>query len=159
MGILIFPDIQNAKITKIILVYTAMIKKLLLTVIVFASASDVVFAGLPFGSDANRHFYKDQEWIWNEQPARPALPAQQSDTHVAMATHGPRAGLAFTMPTHPPQAGLAFTMPTHPPQAGLAFTMPTHPPQAGLPFTMPTQPPHPRLAFPLPTQPPPTGLP
>ena len=76
MGILIFPDIQNAKITKIVLVYTAMIKKLLLTVIVFASVSDVVFAGLPFGSDANRHFYKDQEWIWNEQPARPALPAQ-----------------------------------------------------------------------------------
>ena len=61
-----------------------MIRKLLLTVIVFASASDVVLAGqnfamLPFGSDANRHFYKDQEWLWNDQK-QPARPAQQSDT-------------------------------------------------------------------------------
>ncbi len=98
--------------------YTTMIKKLLLTVIVFASASDVVLAGLPLGSDANRHFYKDQEWLWNDQE-QPARPAQRSDTRA----------FTFTMPTHPPQAGLAFTMPTHPPQAGLAFTTPTHPPQ------------------------------
>ena len=95
-----------------------MIKKLLLTVIVFASASDVVFAMMPFGSDARCHFYKDQEWLWNDQK-QPTRSVQQSDTRA----------FTFTMPTHPPQAGLAFTMPTHPPQAGLAFTMPTHPPQ------------------------------
>src|ERR1700736_4730720 len=107
MGILIFLDIQNAKITKTNPLYTAMIKKLLLTVIVFASASHVVLAGLPLGSDANRHFYKDQEWLWNEkeQPARPAQQANQSETRA----------FTFTMPIHPPQAGLAFTMPTHPP--------------------------------------------
>ena len=87
-----------------------MIRKLLLTVIVFASASDVVLAGqnsamLPFGSDANRHFYKDQELLWKDQE-QTARPAQQGDTRA----------YTFTMPTHPPQAGLAFTMPTHPPQ-------------------------------------------
>ena len=48
-----------------------MIKKLLLTVIVFASASDVVFAMMPFGSDARCHFYKDQEWLWNDQCGAP----------------------------------------------------------------------------------------
>jgi hypothetical protein len=165
MGILIFPDIQNAKIAKIIPPYTIMIRKLLLTVIVFASASDVVLAGqnfamLPFGSDANRHFYKDQEWLWNDQK-QPAQPAQQSDPRAftfTMPTHPPQVGLAFTMPTHPPQAGLAFTMPTHPPQAGLAFTMPTHPPQAELAFTMPTHPPQAGLAFTMPTHPPQAGL-
>src|SRR5580692_1750341 len=85
MGILIFHDIQNAKITKITVPNTAMIKKLLLTVIVFASASNVVLAGLPLGSDANRHFYKDQEWLWNEQE-QPARPAQQSDTRTFTST-------------------------------------------------------------------------
>src|SRR5271167_2063205 len=98
------------KSQKINRAYTIMIRKLLLTVIVFASASHVVladqnFAMLPFGSDANRHFYKDQEWLWNDQEQK-ARPAQQDDTGA----------FTFTMPTHPPQAGLAFTMPTHPPQ-------------------------------------------
>ena len=114
-----FPILGIATIEKTIPLYTIMIKKLLLTVIVCTSASNLVLAGqdlamLPLGNDAKSHFYKDQEWLWNTQE-QPPLPARQSDTYT----------ITFTMPTHPPQADLAFTMPTHPPQADLAFTMPT----------------------------------
>jgi hypothetical protein len=77
-----------------------MIKKLLLTVFVCASASGFLAgkatAMLPVGNDANRRFYKDQEWIWNTQE-QPVRSAAQSDNHK----------VSFTMPTHPPQSGIA----------------------------------------------------
>ena len=64
-----------------------MIRKLLLTVIVFASASDVVLAGqnfamLPFGSDANRHFYKDQNGFGMIRNSRCGQPSKVIPAHL-----------------------------------------------------------------------------
>ncbi len=171
MEIIIFPNFQNATMVKIILPYTIMIKKLLITIIVSIAASSGVLAGLPLGYHTNRHFYKDQDWLWNaqEQSAQPAqqnnaqaftsttptvvpetgsasaIPSHRTNTAVAFTM------LAFTMPTHRPEAELAFTMPTHRPEAELAFTMPTHRPEAELAFTMPTHRPEAELAFTMPT--------
>ena len=99
MGIVIFPDLQNATIAKISLPYTNMIKKLLITVVVSFAASGGLLAGLPLGNDANRHFYKDQEWLWNAQE-QPAQPAQQSATQTftsAPPTIGPETRPMFPL--------------------------------------------------------------
>jgi hypothetical protein len=96
----------------------------------------------PMGDNTHRHFYKDQEWIWQtgkshtEVNVRKDIPQQFSEVTALQAvlalTGALKASvtstpfLAFVMPTHPP-ATLAFVMPTHPP-ATLAFVMPTHPP-------------------------------
>src|SRR5246500_2304327 len=119
-----------------------MFKNILITATIYSLVSGSLFPGeasamLPVGNDADRHFYKDQEWIWNlqEQQSSSAKEAESRELTFTPPTHPPQVELAFTPPTHPPQVELAFTPPTHPPQEEMAFPPPTHPPQGKLGFT------------------------
>jgi hypothetical protein len=160
--------------------------KIISAMIVAGALSQMANAMGPTGDTSRRHFYKDQEWIWQTEKSQTevrvtkdipqkfseinawqavlaltgALSPSLASTPIlafGMPTHPPGT-LAFGMPTHPPGT-LAFGMPTHPPGT-LAFGMPTHPPGT-LAFGMPTHPPG-TLAFGMPTHPPVTsgfGLP
>ena len=153
-------------------------KTIISAIFVAGALSQIANAIGPTGDMSRRHFYKDQEWIWQTAKSHMEVnvpkdtpqqfrdvgtwqavlaltgalsPALTSTPVLAfgLPTHPP-AALAFGLPTHPP-AALAFGLPTHPP-ATLAFGLPTHPP-ATLAFGLPTHPPA-SLAFGLPTHPP-----
>jgi hypothetical protein len=149
-------------------------KTIISAIIVAGALSQMANAMAPAGDTSRRHFYKDQEWIWQTEKSKTAVSGTESSPQkfseinawqAALRLSGalsPSLGstpiLAFGLPTHPP-ANLAFGLPTHPP-ANLAFGLPTHPP-ANLAFGLPTHPPA-TLAFGLPTHPPATlafGLP
>jgi hypothetical protein len=141
-------------------------KTIISAIIVAGALSQMANAMAPAGDMSRRHFYKDQEWIWQTEKSKTAVSATDSSPHkfsdikawqaaltlsgALSASLGSTPILAFGLPTHPP-ANLAFGLPTHPP-AALAFGLPTHPP-ANLAFGLPTHPPA-SLAFGLPTHPP-----
>jgi hypothetical protein len=141
-------------------------KTIISAIIVAGALSQIANAMGPMGDNTHRHFYKDQEWIWQNGKSHTEVnlvkttPQQFSEVRAWQAvlaltgalnpTPTSTPVLAFGLPTHPP-AALAFGLPTHPPGA-LAFGLPTHPPGA-LAFGLPTHPPG-ALAFGLPTHPP-----
>jgi hypothetical protein len=101
-------------------------KKTISALVVAGILSQAANAMGPTGDLTHRHFYKDQEWIWNQEQSQPNA---QSKKDLDSNLNG--TPFTFVMPGHPP---LAFVMPGHPP---FAFVMPGHPPFA---FVMPDHP-------------------
>jgi len=116
-------------------------KAIISAIIVAGALSQMANAMGPTGDITHRHFYKDQEWIWQDQQNQPKAQAGQDSAKKVSLTEIWHAPLAFVMPNHP---SLAFVMPNHP---SLAFVMPNHP---SLAFVMPN---HPSLAFVMPNHP------
>ena len=153
---------------------TIVMKKMISAIIMAGALSQMANAMGPMGDSTHRHFYKDQEWIWQTEKSKTEVTRTEqraqkfSEINVwqaALALSGalnPSLGttpiLAFGLPTHPPTgSALAFGLPTRPPTgSALAFGLPTRPPTgSALAFGLPTRPPTgSALAFGLPTHPP-----
>ena len=126
-------------------------KTIIFAIIVAGALSQIANAMGPMGDTTHRHFYKDQEWIWQKEQSQPkaganwdttSQPVSNGASQVPLAFFAPDGfGLAFFVPTHP---SVAFFVPTHP---SVAFFVPTHPSVA---FFVPT---HPSVAFFVPTHP------
>ena len=139
----------------------AMIKKLVSAVLMAWALSQMANAMGPMGDLSHRHFYKDQEWIWQSEQSRPKVGADGNaigQPAPSAASHSP---VAFFVPTGPGEsvsAGsfLTFFVP-HNPSPSVAFFVPTQPQKgvsAGsfLTFFVPRNP-SPSVAFFVPTQP------
>ena len=142
--------------------------KIISAMILAGALSQIANAMGPMGDSTHRHFYKDQEWIWQNKKSQTQVKVTNSTqqkfseigawqavlalTGALNPTTTSTPVLAFGFPTHPPTT-LAFGFPTHPPTT-LAFGFPTHPPTT-LAFGFPTHPPT-TLAFGFPTHPPTT---
>jgi len=86
----------------------------------------------PMGDTTHRHFYKDQEWIWQKEDSRSEAKTRTdriegfTNAHVwnvPVAPGLPKALLspAFGVPNTPPMASV---LPTHP---LMTSVLPTHP--------------------------------
>jgi len=105
--------------------------KIISAIIVAGAMSQMANAMGPMGDLSHRHFYKDQEWIW--QNAR----GQEKAQGKAAMTKPARiqiwlTSVASTVPIRPP---VASTVPLRPP---VASTVPLRPPVAS---TVPLRPP------------------
>jgi hypothetical protein len=109
-------------------------KKIISAVIIVGVMSQVANAMGPVGDRSHRHFYKDQEWIWQklenkqEQPSDHGLTAKLNSIRIWSLPSPRYTPLAFTGPFRPPTQALAFTGPFRPPTQPLAFTGPFRPP-------------------------------
>jgi len=99
-------------------------KTIISAIIVAGALSQMANAMGPMGDTTHRHFYKDQEWIWQNEQSQPKTEPSKEAAKFE-ANHVWELPLAFVLPAHRP---LAFVLPTHP---SLAFVLPTHP-QASL---------------------------
>src|ERR1700761_4491797 len=104
-----------------------MIRNVLLiaTICSFASGAllpEQAVAMLPVGNDAHRHFYKEQEWIWEgpEHPAASSEPDTGRDSAPVVVVHPAPPGAASSTPVARPQAVSGFTLLTSQPEPGLA---------------------------------------
>ena len=116
--------------------------KTIISAIILAGAlSQMANAMGPMGDSSHRHFYKDQQWIWQTEKSKAEVtgaersPQKFSEINAWQATLAlsgalsPSAGstpiLAFGFPTHRPPTALAFGFPTHRPPTVLASAPPT----------------------------------
>jgi tRNA A37 threonylcarbamoyladenosine synthetase subunit TsaC/SUA5/YrdC len=132
-------------------------KAIISAIIVVGALSQMASAMGLMGDTTHRHFYKDQEWIWQSEQSQPTVePSKEAAkfeaNHVwelpsAFVVPAHPSPLAFVVPTHP---SLAFVVPAHP---SLAFVVPAHP--SPLAFVVPA---HPSLAFVVPAHPSPLAF-
>jgi hypothetical protein len=139
-------------------------KKFISAIIVAGALSQVANAMGPTSDITHRHFYKDQEWIWQNEQTQPKAEASKEvgpqvslldnlNSPVAfLVPHQPTTSLAFLVP-HNPEPSLAFLVP-HNPERSLAFMVP-HQPTSSLAFLVPHNP-EPSLAFLVPHNPTPS---
>ena len=115
-------------------------KKIISAMIVAGALSQMANAMGPMGDMTHRHFYKNQEWIWQNSPAQEKAPGK-SATIKSVPIQIWLAPLASTLPLRPP---VVSTLPLRPP---LASTLPLRPPVAStllsplLTSTLPLRPP------------------
>jgi len=125
-------------------------KTIISAIIVAGALSQMANAMGPMGDTTHRHFYKDQEWIWQNEQSQPKLePIKEAAKFEA--NHVWELPWAFVVPAHPSVAfvvpahpSVAFVVPAHP---SVAFVVPAHP---SVPFVVPA---HPSLAFVVPVHP------
>jgi hypothetical protein len=111
-------------------------KKIISAVIMAGALAQISNAMGPTGDNTHRHFYKDQEWIWQNEQSQPKAgtngnaitqPTSNGVSHSPVAFFVPhQPPLAFFVPHHP--SPLAFFVPWHP--SPLAFFVPWHPSDA-----------------------------
>jgi hypothetical protein len=99
-------------------------KKIISAVVMLGAMAQVTIAMGPMGDLTHRHFYKDQEWIWQREQPQPKGESGQKIKSQIFSVHVWRLPLASKPPFRPP---LASTPPFHPP---LASTPPFRPPSA-----------------------------
>ena len=105
-------------------------KKIISAMILAGAMSQIANAMGPTGDLSRRHFYKDQEWIWQGKKSQTEAKVTNDTPQKTSEASAWQAVLALTgalSPTLTSTPVLAFGMPTHPPTT-LAFGMPTHPP-------------------------------
>lgn len=96
-------------------------KKLISLVVMAGALTQISNAMGPTGDLTHRHFYKDQEWIWQSEQSQPK-PGTNGNGITQPASNGvSHAPVAFFVPRQPP---VAFFVPWHPP---FAFFVPRHP--------------------------------
>ena len=110
-------------------------KKIISAIILAGALSQIANAFGPTGDATHRRFYKDQEWIWQNEQSQPKSEAIKDSRQNFSATHIWNVPLAFAFPNRPPYLGFAF--PNRPPYLGFAF--PNRPPY--LAFAFPNRPP------------------
>jgi hypothetical protein len=144
-------------------------KTIISAIIVAGALSQMANAMGPMGDTTHRHFYKDQEWIWQNQQGQPKVEGSDSKVASNGALQAPLASsvqdstkLEFSIPTYlsvfaifvSTETSVAFVPPTHP---SVAFVPPTHPSVTFVPPTHPSvafvPPTHPSVAFVPPTHP------
>jgi hypothetical protein len=104
-------------------------KKLISVVVMAGAMSQIVNAMGPMGDATHRHFYKDQEWIWQkEENTQQKGEAITHATQNFTAIHFWSLPLAFGLPNKPPF--MAFGLPNKPPGQFLAFGLPNKPPMS-----------------------------
>ena len=123
----------------------------IISAMIVAGAMSQMANAMPMGDLTHRHFYKEQEWIWQKSPGQqkaPGVPAMTKPEPIQIWL----APLASTLPLRPPVAptvpfrpSVASTLPLRPP---VASTLPLRPPVAS---TLPLRPP---VASTLPLRPP-----
>jgi hypothetical protein len=127
-------------------------KAIISAIIVAGALSQMANAMGPMGDITHRHFYKDQEWLWQKEDSRSKAKIRtESESftggsvwNVPVASGLPKrlsSPMASVLPTHPATASV---LPTHP---LMASVLPTHPRTASV---LPT---HPLMASVLPTHP------
>jgi len=121
-------------------------KAIISAIIVVGALSQMASAMGLMGDTTHRHFYKDQEWIWQSEQSQPTVEPSKEAAKFE-ANHVWELPSAFVVPAHP--WPLAFVVPTHP---SLAFVVPAHP---SLAFVVPA---HPSLAFVVPAHPSPLAF-
>ena len=121
-------------------------KTIISAIIVAGALSQMANAFGPVGDTTHRHFYKDQEWIWQNEQNLSDKQALKDSMQGFSVTHVWDSPLAFAFPNRPPY--LAFAFPNRPPY--LAFAFPNRPP-ASLPAISNTAQ---YLAFAFPNRPP-----
>ena len=107
-------------------------KKIISVVVMAGALSHIASAMGPIGDTTHRHFYKDQEWIWQDKANDSKTAARkQPGKHASLGEiwHMP---VAFMVPRQPPPGSLLLRQPT------LSFVVPRQPP---LSFVVPRQPP------------------
>ena len=127
-------------------------KTIISAIIVAGALSQMANAMGPMGDITHRHFYKDQEWLWQKEDSRSRAKVRTDGIEgftggnvwnfpavVSVLPTHPR--VASVLPTHP---SVASVLPTHP---SVASVLPTHPSVASV---LPT---HPSVASVLPTHP------
>ena len=138
-----------------------MIKKLVSAVLMACALSQMANAMGPMGDLSHRHFYKNQEWIWQSEQSQPTVGANGNAIGQPAPSAASQSPVAFMVPTQPQKgmsAGsfLTFFVPRNP-SPSVAFFVPTQPQKgvsAGsfLAFFVPRNP-SPSVAFFVPTQP------
>jgi hypothetical protein len=121
-------------------------KTIISAIIVAGALSQMANAMGPMGDTTHRHFYKDQEWIWQKEDSRSNNQSSTGAKESFTGAHVWNLPIAFGLPNHPPY--VAFGLPNHPPY--VAFGLPNHPPYVA--FGLPNHPPY--VAFGLPNHPP-----
>jgi hypothetical protein len=99
--------------------------KTIISAIILAGAlSQMANAMGPMGDISHRHFYKDQEWIWQNDQSQPKVAPSKDAVENSRTIHVWQAPVAFVVPVRPP---VAFVVPVRPP---VAFVVPVRPPLA-----------------------------
>jgi hypothetical protein len=106
-------------------------KTIISAIIVAGALSQMANAMGPMGDNTHRHFYKDQEWIWQKDQTQPKAgenanaitqPASNGASHAPVTffvPHNP--SVAFFVPHNP---SVAFFVPHNP---SVAFFVPHNP--------------------------------
>jgi hypothetical protein len=88
-------------------------KKIISAVVLVWVLSQMANAMGPVGDTTHRHFYKDQDWIWQKEENQRKSDASKNTTQNFNGIHIWGVPLAFGLPNKPPF--LAFGLPNKPP--------------------------------------------
>ena len=108
-------------------------KKLISAVVIAGALSQITNAMGPMGDITHRHFYKEQDWIWQDSQAVEKAGRDKAATTMPAPVQIWAMSIATTVPLRPPPAStvllrlpVASTVPLH--LASLATTVPLRPP-------------------------------
>ena len=91
-------------------------KTIISAIIVAGALSQMANAMGPMGDITHRHFYKDQEWIWQKEETQPKAASKKDvATQITLADIS-NSPVAFLVPHHP-TGFFAFLVPNHPSSA------------------------------------------
>ena len=96
-------------------------KAIISAIIVAGALSQMANAMGPTGDITHRHFYKDQEWIWQDQQNQPKAESNGSAVTNPVSSGISHTPVAFLVPHNP---SVAFLVPHNP---SVAFLVPHNP--------------------------------